>query len=82
MGKIWVKAIRLGYYGMARRYPESEHRKADVFEIEEKEFSKAWMKQIRPPTTPEDDELPEGKPTRATKPGQRPRPRPSDESKI
>lgn len=36
-----VKAIKLGYYDIIRRYP------GDVFEIKnEKEFSKIWMQKL------------------------------------
>ena len=77
MANIWVKAMRLGYYGMARRRPAAENRKADVFEIEEKEYSDKWMKKIRKPVESDDDELPDEKPVKAGKGS-----RPSDESKF
>jgi len=32
-----VKAIRMGFYGKKRQY------EGDIFEIEEKHFSKKWM---------------------------------------
>jgi hypothetical protein len=38
--KIQVKAIDNGYYGNIRRKPGA------VFEVEEKHFSKKWMKKL------------------------------------
>jgi hypothetical protein len=46
---IWVKAIAVGFDGMQLRKPLEGKRPADVFQIEETQFSKKWMRKCKAP---------------------------------
>lgn len=44
-----VKAKKLGFYDMKRRYPEMDGNPADIFELEsENHFSEKWMEKLDP----------------------------------